>query len=79
MRIVYDRVHMPKGHENYLPVNLTLATMEEHRQKVLEKMREKVLLLVKWQSGQLLRRVQLSEVWKEPDRRMRRRSCRKTV
>lgn len=43
MRIVYDQVPMPKGHENYLPVNLTETTMEEHRQRVLEKMQEKGL------------------------------------
>lgn len=34
---------MPRGHEDYLPVNLTRATMEEHRQKVLDKMQEQGL------------------------------------
>lgn len=43
MRIIYDKVSMPVAHENYIPVNLTKETMEEHRQKVLRQMEEKKL------------------------------------
>ena len=40
MEIVYDKVSMPVGHTDYVPVNRTRETMEEHQQKVLEKMKE---------------------------------------
>ena len=40
MEIIYDKVNMPVPHGNYLPVDITAGTMEEHRQKVLHKMRE---------------------------------------
>lgn len=43
MNIIYDQMQAPKGHENYIPVNLTAETMEEHRQKVLQKMQEQKL------------------------------------
>lgn len=43
MEIVYDKVSMPVGHTDYVPVNRTRETMEEHQQKVLEKMKEKAL------------------------------------
>ncbi len=43
MNIVYDNVAMPKVHENYLPVNLSRETMEEHRKNVLAKMQERAL------------------------------------
>lgn len=40
MEIIYDKVNMPVPHGNYLPVDITAGTMEEHRQKVLRKMEE---------------------------------------
>ena len=40
MQIIYDKVNMPVPHWNYLPVDITAGTMEEHRQKVLRKMEE---------------------------------------
>lgn len=43
MEIIYDKVSMPVGHTDYVPVNRTRETMEEHQQKVLEKMKEKAL------------------------------------
>ena len=43
MNIIYDQVKMPEGHDNYLPVNLTAETMEQHRQNVLARMQEKNL------------------------------------
>ena len=43
MEIIYSSVSMPVGHTNYIPVNLSRETMEEHCKKVLEKMKEKAL------------------------------------
>ncbi|MBQ6855617.1 MAG: aminopeptidase P family N-terminal domain-containing protein, partial [Lachnospiraceae bacterium] len=43
MEILYDKVSMPVGHTDYVPVNRTRETMEEHQQKVLDKMKEKAL------------------------------------
>lgn len=40
MKIVYEKVCMPTAHSNYVPVDLTDATMEEHRRNVLKKMTE---------------------------------------
>ncbi len=40
MNIVYDKVKMPQAHSNYLPVNRSKETMEDHSRKVLEKMAE---------------------------------------
>ena len=40
MNICYAKVAMPTAHENYLPVNLSRETMEEHRRKVLEQMQK---------------------------------------
>ena len=38
MKIIYDTVVMPPVHSNYLPVDRSAETMEEHRRKVLERM-----------------------------------------
>ena len=38
MEIIYDKISLPPVHDNYLPVNRSRETMEEHRRKVLEKM-----------------------------------------
>ena len=43
MNICYAKVAMPTAHENYLPVNLSRETMEEHRRKVLEQMQKRQL------------------------------------
>lgn len=43
MNIIYDKVSMPIGHTDYVPVNCAKETMEEHRRKVLEKMTERGL------------------------------------
>lgn len=40
MKIIYDKTRMPEGNTDYIPVDLTEETMEEHRQKVLKKMEE---------------------------------------
>ncbi len=38
MKIIYDNVPLPPVHDNYVPVNRSRETMEEHRSKVLERM-----------------------------------------
>jgi len=43
MNIIYDKIAMPAVHSNYLPVNRNTETMEEHRSKVLAKMKERAL------------------------------------
>ena len=43
MNICYEKVTMPTVHDNYLPVNLSRETMEEHCCKVLEQMQERDL------------------------------------
>ena len=43
MEIIYEKVSMPVGHTDYVPVNRTRETMEEHHRKVLEKMKEREL------------------------------------
>lgn len=40
MDILYDKVEKPEIHQDYIPVNLTCETMEEHYRKVLTGMRE---------------------------------------
>ena len=40
MNICYDKVAMPIAHDNYLPVNLDVETMTEHRYRVLQRMKE---------------------------------------
>lgn len=43
MDIVYERIRPPVIHEDYIPVDLTKETMDEHKQRVLKAMEEKGL------------------------------------
>lgn len=40
MEIIYDKVSMPVKHENYIPVDISVDTMKEHRKKVIAKIEE---------------------------------------
>ena len=43
MDIVYERIRPPVIHEDYIPVDLTKETMDEHKQRVLKAMEEQGL------------------------------------
>ena len=40
MNVIYDKVACPVKHTGYVPVPLTKQTMQEHREKILSRMRK---------------------------------------